>query len=257
VAVALSLPSREFVLDGEALGLDEDGNPLKFQDTMNADTSLQPFFFDVLQADGESLIDAPLSERKAALRSVVPAALLLPTIDVGVDAAADASAFADTAIAAGHEGVMVKALDSPYQAGRRGNTWRKVKPVHTLDLVVIAVEWGHGRRTGWLSNLHLGARGDDGSFVMVGKTFKGLTDALLRWQTEHFQRIAIGTSPGVRPTSSTCDRRPLSRSRSMECNARLAIPAASRCGSLGCVVIATTRARPRPTRSNASSRCCS
>ena len=103
-----------------------------------------------------------------------------------------AEQFAAAAIAAGHEGVMVKALDSPYQAGRRGATWRKVKPVHTLDLVVLAAEWGHGRRTGWLSNLHLGARGDDGSFVMVGKTFKGMTDELLRWQTAELQARALG-----------------------------------------------------------------
>jgi DNA ligase-1 len=114
----------------------------------------------------------------------------LPTIDT--DDAAAADLFAREALAAGHEGVMVKSLDSPYQAGRRGATWRKVKPVHTLDLVVLAAEWGHGRRTGWLSNLHLGARGDDGSFVMVGKTFKGLTDELLRWQTAELRALAIG-----------------------------------------------------------------
>ena len=200
VETVLALPADEFVLDGESLGLDEDGAPLKFQDSMNADTSLRPFFFDVLQAHGESLIDLPLRERKAVLRDVVPARLLLPTVDVGVDAGVDdvaAQQFADDAIAAGHEGVMVKALDSPYQAGRRGNTWRKVKPVHTLDLVVLAVEWGHGRRNGWLSNLHIGARGADGSFVMVGKTFKGMTDSILRWQTEHFQHIAIGTEGHV------------------------------------------------------------
>ena len=104
-----------------------------------------------------------------------------------------ADAFAEEAVRAGHEGVVVKALDSPYQAGRRGATWRKVKPVHTLDLVVLAAEWGHGRRTGWLSNLHLGARGADGSFVMVGKTFKGLTDQLLQWQTAELQARAIAT----------------------------------------------------------------
>jgi len=106
---------------------------------------------------------------------------------------AEADRFAATALAAGHEGVMVKALDAPYQAGRRGGSWRKVKPVLTLDLVVIAAEWGHGRRVGWLSNLHLGARGDGGTFVMVGKTFKGLTDELLRWQTARLQELALGT----------------------------------------------------------------
>jgi len=157
---------------------------------MNADTSLHPFFFDVLHADGESLIDRPLSERKAALASFVPADLLLPTLDTSDPDAAER--FSQSALDAGHEGVMVKALESPYQAGRRGKTWRKVKPVHTLDLVVLAAEWGHGRRTGWLSNLHLGARGPAGSFVMVGKTFKGMTDQLLRWQTEEFPKLAIG-----------------------------------------------------------------
>ena len=108
----------------------------------------------------------------------------------------EAAAFLDRSVGAGHEGVMVKSLESPYDAGRRGGAWRKIKPVHTLDLVVLAAEWGHGRRTGWLSNLHLGARGDDGTFVMVGKTFKGLTDELLRWQTETFPAYAVGTEDG-------------------------------------------------------------
>ena len=155
---------------------------------------LRPFFFDLLRAGGTSLIDEPLQVRKAALADLVPADLRLPTLDM-LDPVADVHAadeFAATALAAGHEGVMVKALESPYQAGRRGATWRKVKPVHTLDLVVLAAEWGHGRRTGWLSNLHLGARGDDGTFVMVGKTFKGLTDELLRWQTVELQVRALG-----------------------------------------------------------------
>jgi DNA ligase-1 len=124
------------------------------------------------------------------LASVVPASARLPSI-VTADAT-EAAAFLDQAVGAGHEGVMVKALDAVYDAGRRGGAWRKVKPVHTLDLVVLAAEWGHGRRTGWLSNLHLGARGDDGTFVMVGKTFKGLTDELLRWQTERFLALEIG-----------------------------------------------------------------
>jgi DNA ligase-1 len=185
-----ALPATTLVLDGEALGLDEDGNPLKFQDSMSATTVLRPFFFDVLHLDGRSLIDEPLIDRKAALAAAVPPALLLPTIET-VDPA-EADRFARTALAAGHEGVMVKGLDSPYEAGRRGAAWRKVKPVHTLDLVVLAAEWGHGRRTGWLSNLHLGARGPEGGFVMVGKTFKGLTDDLLRWQTAELQARAIG-----------------------------------------------------------------
>jgi DNA ligase-1 len=201
VAAAMAIHDAEFVLDGEALGLDLDGNPLAFQDSMSTDSALRPFFFDVLYARGTSLIDEPLATRKRILREVVPADLLLPTIDVESPAeAADvvrAVEFAAAALDAGHEGVMVKALDSPYQAGRRGKTWLKVKPVHTFDLVVLAVEWGHGRRTGLLSNLHLGARGDDGEFVMVGKTFKGLTDQLLRWQTETFQRIATRTDGHV------------------------------------------------------------
>jgi DNA ligase-1 len=190
VAVARSLAVDSFVLDGEALGLDDDGNPLAFQDTMSAGTVLRPFFFDALHLGGTSLIDEPLHVRKAALAEALPAGLLLPTIDT--DDALIAEQFGAQALAAGHEGVMVKALGSPYQAGRRGATWRKVKPVHTFDLVVLAAEWGHGRRTGWLSNLHLGARGGDGSFVMVGKTFKGLTDELLRWQTAELSARAIG-----------------------------------------------------------------
>jgi DNA ligase-1 len=134
-----------------------------------------------------------LHVRKRVLADTVPAGLLLPTIDVAAGAAVgEAEAFAARALAAGHEGVMVKSLDSPYQAGRRGASWRKVKPVHTLDLVVLAAEWGHGRRVGSLSNLHLGARAADGTFVMVGKTFKGLTDELLRWQTEQLLALALG-----------------------------------------------------------------
>ncbi len=190
VAGVLAVPSRSFVLDGEAVGLTEDGDPLKFQDSMRGSSVLRPFFFDVLHLDGVSLIDESLASRKRVLADVVPAALRLRTIDTSDPVVAER--FAVEAIAAGHEGVMVKSLDSPYQAGRRGATWRKVKPVHTLDLVVLAAEWGHGRRTGWLSNLHLGARGDDGTFVMVGKTFKGLTDELLGWQTAELQARAIG-----------------------------------------------------------------
>ena len=190
VEAVRALPVDDVVLDGESLGLDADGNPLKFQDTMSVGTTLQPFFFDVLHAGGESLIDRPLHERKAILAELLPATLRLPTLDTAD--AEEAEVFAAASIAAGHEGVMVKALDSPYQAGRRGVTWRKVKPVHTLDLVVLAAEWGHGRRRGWLSNLHLGARGADGSFVMVGKTFKGMTDELLTWQTATLQAIALG-----------------------------------------------------------------
>jgi DNA ligase-1 len=191
VAAVAALPAESVVLDGESLGIDDEGRPRRFQDTMSGLDTTGAFFFDVLHVDGASLIDEPLSARSAALRSLVPPSLVLPSIQTDDGAVADA--FADEAVRAGHEGVVVKALDSPYQAGRRGATWRKVKPVHTLDLVVLAAEWGHGRRTGWLSNLHLGARGADGSFVMVGKTFKGLTDELLRWQTVELQARALAT----------------------------------------------------------------
>jgi len=205
VEVVSSLPGGDLVLDGEVLGVDEAGSPRRFQDTMGdfgADAAddgttrgsgLQAFFFDVLHA-GDSVIDRPLGERRELLAELVPAASRLPSIET--DDAEAAQAFLDRSIAAGHEGVMVKAIDSTYDAGRRGGAWRKVKPVYTFDLVVIAVEWGHGRRQGWLSNLHLAARGDDGSFVMVGKTFKGLTDELLRWQTERFLELEIGRGTG-------------------------------------------------------------
>ena len=195
VAAARRIPQAQFVIDGEALGLDEDGDPLAFQDTMLADTALAPFFFDILSVGGESLIDRPLGERRGVLARVIPAELLLPSIETA-DAAA-AENFAADMVRRGHEGVMVKDLASAYEAGRRGATWRKVKPVYTFDLVVLAAEWGYGRRTGWLSNLHLGARTADGSFVMVGKTFKGLTDDLLRWQTETFAQMAIGSDGHV------------------------------------------------------------
>ena len=198
VAVVGSLPGGDLVLDGEVLGLDVDGNPRRFQDTMGdfgaeravaRGGELQAFFFDVLHA-GEPLVDEPLTVRRELLQEIVPEASRLPSI-VTADAV-EAQRFLDGAIAAGHEGVMVKDLDAPYEAGRRGGSWRKVKPVHTFDLVVLAVEWGHGRRRGWLSNLHLGARDVDGSFVMVGKTFKGLTDELLRWQTARFLALEVG-----------------------------------------------------------------
>jgi DNA ligase-1 len=193
VSAIRALPVRSIVLDGESLGVDEDGRPRRFQDTMSGLDTTSAFFFDVLHVDEASLIDDPLRTRKRALAEIVPQRLLLPSIET--DDGDEADRFAIAASGAGHEGVMVKALESTYQAGRRGATWRKVKPVHTVDLVVLAAEWGHGRRSGWLSNLHLGARGDDG-FVMVGKTFKGLTDELLRWQTVELQKLAVGTSGG-------------------------------------------------------------
>ncbi|CAN5647047.1 ATP-dependent DNA ligase [soil metagenome] len=210
VGLVAGLPGGDLVLDGEVLGVDDEGQPRRFQDTMgdfSADfptqrgAGLSAYFFDVLHAGDGPIVDEPLAVRRDVLATVVPSSARLPSL---VTADADeATAFLDRAVAAGHEGVMVKALESRYDAGRRGGQWRKVKPVHTLDLVVLAAEWGHGRRTGWLSNLHLGARGDGGEWVMVGKTFKGLTDQLLTWQTEALQAIAVGTESGyvvhVRP----------------------------------------------------------
>ena len=200
VDVVRELPGGDLVLDGEAMGIRDDGAPRRFQDTMGdfgADESgrgdgLRPFFFDILHVGGSPVHDEPLSTRRELLTATVPSAARLPSI-VTADPA-EANAFLADAVAAGHEGVMVKDLDRPYEAGRRGAAWRKVKPVYTFDLVVLAVEWGHGRRTGWLSNLHLGARagGPAAEFVMVGKTFKGLTDELLRWQTERFLGLEIG-----------------------------------------------------------------
>jgi DNA ligase-1 len=206
VDAAHRLPASTVVLDGETLTLGEDGRPRAFQDTMSrfgADVArpdiLQPFFFDVLHLDGMDLVDRPLGDRQVLL-----AKLAEPWRIPGVvtDDPDQAAAFLDDAIAHGHEGVMVKAIGSPYEAGRRGKAWVKVKPVRTLDLVVLAAEWGHGRRRGWLSNLHLGARDPEGGFVMVGKTFKGLTDALLAWQTARFEELAThreGITVWVRP----------------------------------------------------------
>jgi DNA ligase 1 len=190
VATARSLPARQFVLDGEAIALRDDGRPRPFQETGARAASrgarqpvpLSWFVFDVLHLDGDDVLDRPGRERHALLEQLLPDELRVPRL-VTTDAGA-ARAFFDEVVARGHEGVVAKSLAAPYEAGRRGSGWLKVKPVHTLDLVVLAAEWGHGRRQGWLSNLHLGARGADGGFVMLGKTFKGLTDALLRWQTE-------------------------------------------------------------------------
>src|SRR5581483_6479267 len=191
VALARSLPGHAVVLDGEAVGMGDDDRPNLFQETMTrfdmaAGDTLSVRFFDCLHLDGEDLVDRPLLERLDALDRVaepwrVPGLVTADPIE--------AERFSEQALAAGHEGVMVKDVSSRYEAGRRGSSWRKVKPVRTLDLVVLGAEWGHGRRSGWLSNLHLGARDANGGFVMVGKTFKGLTDALLRWQTEVFPTV--------------------------------------------------------------------
>ncbi|MFJ4923938.1 ATP-dependent DNA ligase [Streptomyces sp. NPDC088725] len=222
VELALALDGDRFILDGEVIALGEDGRPKPFQevagrvgsrtDVRSAATAvpLSPVFFDILAADGEDLLDMPLAERHATLAALVPEPMRVRRIVVasaeaageGTDQVAAAEEFLREALGRGHEGVVVKALDTPYSAGRRGGGWLKVKPVHTLDLVVLAAEWGHGRRTGRLSNLHLGARREDGSFVMLGKTFKGLTDALLEWQTGRLRELALhddGFTVAVRP----------------------------------------------------------
>jgi DNA ligase-1 len=189
-AVLAKLPVRAAVLDGELIALREDGRPLPFQDTASRTATqgagpavpLSVFLFDALHLEGADLIDLPYEKRHTELAGAAPADLLMPRLVTA--SAEEAAAFFTDALAHGHEGVVVKSLTAPYAAGRRGAGWIKVKPRHTLDLVVLAVEWGHGRRRGWLSNLHLGARDPaTGGFVMLGKTFKGLTDELLTWQT--------------------------------------------------------------------------
>ncbi|HDH03602.1 MAG TPA: ATP-dependent DNA ligase, partial [Actinobacteria bacterium] len=194
VEAVRGLPVDSVLLDGEVIALDEAGRPLPFQDTMSRfgsgrerqhPTPLTAFFFDILHLDGVDLIDEPGSVRIEALGRALDGRHEVPRLIT--DDPEAAAAFAAEALATGHEGVMAKGLTSPYQVGRRGAAWSKVKPIHTLDLVVLAAEWGHGRRTGKLSNLHLGALESlTGEFVMLGKTFKGLTDEMLDWQTERF-----------------------------------------------------------------------
>ncbi|MFE7409748.1 ATP-dependent DNA ligase [Streptomyces laurentii] len=208
VALARETTGDTFVLDGEAIAVDSvTGRPVSFQDiasrvgsrvdvaTAQAARPLSPVFFDVLASDGRSLVDRPGHERHAVLARLLPEPLRVRRTVVADPAdpttVETVEAFYRDALARGHEGVLVKALDAPYVAGRRGRTWLKVKPVHTLDLVILAAEWGHGRRRGLLSNLHLGARMADGTFVMLGKTFKGLTDAMMRWQTERLGELAV------------------------------------------------------------------
>ncbi len=204
VEAARGLMLSTAILDGEAIALRADGKPLPFQVTMRrfgrkldverlrAELPLACFFFDVLYADGTPLLDQSYRGRRAALTAAVPSAHRVPqiaTADPG-----EAREFFERAIADGHEGLMAKALHARYEAGARGAAWLKVKPAHTLDLVVLAAEWGHGRRRGWLSNLHLGARADAGEsgFVMLGKTFKGMTDEMLAWQTEQLLALETG-----------------------------------------------------------------
>jgi len=214
VEIVRRLPARDVILDGETLSLDEDGGPRPFQETMSRfgaegarEAVLHPWFFDILHVDGRDLLDEPLSVRRHELERVAGEYRIPGEV---TDDPETAERVSREALAAGQEGVVVKAIDSPYAAGRRGSSWIKVKPVLTYDLVVLACEWGSGRRRGLLSNLHLGARdpdgafGEPGGFVMVGKTFKGLTDELLRWQTEEFQRIEVRRTPGtvwVAPTT--------------------------------------------------------
>jgi len=191
VAVAAALDVESIILDGEAIAIDSDDRPVPFQETISrfssdGDGALSVIFFDCLHLNGRDLIDANADDRWHAMRTVLPESLLVPRLETSDPVAGQA--FFDQAIAAGYEGVMVKSLEATYDAGRRGAGWLKVKPVHTLDLVVLAVEWGSGRRQGWLSNIHLGARDPDnpGEFIMLGKTFKGMTDEVLAWQTERF-----------------------------------------------------------------------
>ncbi|MFD7080547.1 ATP-dependent DNA ligase [Streptomyces sp. NPDC059918] len=214
--LARALPGERFILDGEVIGQGPDGRPVPFQEVASRVGSridveaarrtlpVAPYFFDVLASGDEVLLDLPVRERYAALAALVPQERRVRRLvveDPGEQAAAAEEFWAET-LRRGHEGVMLKGLDSVYAAGRRGKHWLKVKPVHTLDLVVLAVERGHGRRTGLLSNLHLGARAADGTYAMLGKTFKGLTDEMLRWQTERLGELAVeddGFTVRVRP----------------------------------------------------------
>jgi DNA ligase-1 len=203
-AAALGLPGERFILDGEVISFGPDGRPRSFQETAGRvgsrldvataaeEVPVSPVFFDVLAVGDRDLLDLPFAERHAELARLVPEPMRVRrTVVSGPEEVAEAERFLADTLERGHEGVVVKALDAPYSAGRRGAAWLKVKPVHTLDLVVLAAEWGHGRRTGRLSNLHLGARTAEGGFVMLGKTFKGMTDAMLAWQTERLRDLAV------------------------------------------------------------------
>jgi DNA ligase-1 len=203
VEAVRALPARELILDGEVIALRADRRPHPFQVTMRRfgrvlgveearrELPLSVMFFDCLRSGGDDLLDRPLADRAAALAALCPPELIVPRQVIG--SLEEAERFVREALERGHEGAMAKALSSPYEAGRRGASWLKLKRAHTLDLVVLAAEWGHGRRTGWLSNLHLGARdAEQGGFVMLGKTFKGLTDQILGWQTEELLRREIG-----------------------------------------------------------------
>jgi DNA ligase-1 len=193
VAAVRELPLRSVVLDGEAMAVDAAGRPRPFQETASRGMrresgSLRAYFFDLLHVDGADLLDEPGLRRWSALDTYVPEEMRVRRVVVS-DPEQGAQAYHES-LAAGQEGVVVKAAEAVYDVGRRGSAWVKVKPRHTFDLVILAAEWGHGRRHGWLSNLHLGARDPDGGFVMLGKTFKGLTDQMLTWQTERLQQLA-------------------------------------------------------------------
>jgi DNA ligase-1 len=203
-SATLELRGERFILDGEVISFDEDGRPRSFQETAGRvgsrvdvakaarEVPVSPVFFDALSVDGHDLLDLPFAERHAELARVVPEPMRVRrTVVPGPGDVRSAEEFLAETLKRGHEGVVAKALDAAYSAGRRGASWLKVKPVHTLDLVVLAAEWGHGRRTGKLSNLHLGARTADGGYAMLGKTFKGMTDAMLAWQTERLQELAV------------------------------------------------------------------
>ena len=183
VAATAQLPARRVILDGEASAFGPSGRPLPFQDTMRRHGPLRLTLFDALLIDDQTLLASPARERFALLDGLAPA-LSVPRMVTGD--AAEANAYFEAAVRNGHEGVMAKALEAPYDAGNRGAAWLKIKKVHRLDLVVLAAEWGSGRRRGWLSNIHLGARDDSGGWVMLGKTFKGMTDEMLAWQTAQF-----------------------------------------------------------------------
>ena len=213
VEVVQALETHELILDGEVIALMPDGRPRSFQETMSrfgrrldvdrlrAELPLTPFFFDILLGDGEETIDRPLQERLALLDRILPNELRVPGVVTANED--EARRFQAGALERGHEGVLVKSLSAPYAAGRRGSAWVKVKTARTLDLVVLGVEWGSGRRQGWLSNLHLGARDPaTGGFVMLGKTFKGMTDELLEWQTKELlarETHRVGHIVYVRP----------------------------------------------------------
>ncbi|NGO42374.1 ATP-dependent DNA ligase [Streptomyces ureilyticus] len=212
-SAARELKGERFILDGEVIAFDESGRPKSFQDiagrvgsrtdvgTAARALPVSPVFFDALSVNGHDLLDLPFADRHAELARLVPEPMRVRRTLVADPADGEAREAAERFLAdtlkRGHEGVVLKGLDAPYSAGRRGASWLKVKPVHTLDLVVLAAEWGHGRRTGKLSNLHLGARNPDGSFAMLGKTFKGMTDAMLTWQTDRLRELAVEDSGHV------------------------------------------------------------